>query len=503
MTALPQTRARRVGPAASLMTLALGGCLAGPGFVRPKADVPAAWSAANAGIVSAEPSDAAWWSSFGDPELTSLIERAQGDSFQTRQAVVRIDEARAQRRMAAAGAMPQLSANGSYANTRISERTAMTSLLGSLGGGARGAAPGGVSAALPGLNNPFDQYDYGLSGSWELDLFGRVRRTVEAADANTAVAVEDGRAVRVALAAEVGATYVDLRGVQALEVVTQARLTTARAVLRLAEDARRAGLSNDRELSAAAAAVAAAEAQLPPLEDQAAAGRNQLALLMAARPGALDAELADVEALPPLPEAVPVGLPADLARRRPDVRRAEAQLHAAVAQQGVAAAALYPRIVLQASAGYQASRPAALTDWAAHYLTVGPSLDLPVFDAGQRRANVQLQDVRAKAAALAYAQTVLGALHEAEDAMTAYAQARSRQASLQAAVEQDRQALDLAQRRYGAGSASYREVLDVQDRLQAAQTTLIASAAAAGKDLIALYRALGGGWERGAPDAPA
>jgi NodT family efflux transporter outer membrane factor (OMF) lipoprotein len=503
MTASSHSRARRAAAAAaSLMALALAGCLVGPRFVPPKADVPAAWSAARAGVTSAEPSDAAWWSSFGDPELTSLIERALGASFETRQAVLRIDEARAQRRMAAAGAWPQLDAVGSYANTRISERTAMTSLLSSLGG-ARGAAPGGVSAAFPGLKNPFDLYDYGLTGSWELDLFGRVRRTVEAADANTAAAIEDGRAVRVALAAEVGATYVDLRGTQALEAAAEARLATARAVLRLAQDARRAGLGDDRSLSAAAAAVGAAEALLPPLESQAEASRSQLALLLAAKPGALDAELADPKALPPLPATVPAGLPSDLARRRPDVRRAEAQLHAAVAQQGVAAAALFPSIVLQASAGYQASRPAALTDWAARYLTLGPSLDLPVFDAGQRRANVQLQDVRAKQAALAYAQTVLNALHEVEDAMTAYGQERSRQDSLQAVFVQDRGTLDLTQRRYRAGSANYREVLDAQDRLQAAQEALIASTSAAGEDLIALYRALGGGWERGAAEAPA
>jgi NodT family efflux transporter outer membrane factor (OMF) lipoprotein len=489
---------------AGALTL-LSGCVVGPNFVPPTADLPPAWSQAALGVNAAASSDDAWWTVFGDPELGSLVDRAQAGNLATRQAVLRIDEARAERRAAAAGAWPQVSVGGAYQNSRISERTALTSLFATYGAAARGAAGalGGVPGALPTLNNPFDLYQWGADASWELDLFGRVRRTVEAADASTEAAVQDSRAVRVALSAEVAAAYVELRGAQALRRLSEARLATARDLLRLAEQAREADLGGDQDIADAKAAVASAEAVLPPLQAQETLDRNQLALLLAENPGALETELAAPAPLPAAPRLASTGLPSDLARRRPDIRRAEAELHAAVAMQGVAVADLYPRVVLQASGGYQASHPGDLTSWAAHYLTVGPTLDLPLFDAGRRRANIQLQDVRAKEAALAYAQTVLGALHEVEDAMAVYGRERARLVALQTVVDQQNAAFDLAHRRYAAGSSAFREVLANQDRLQAAQLAQVQSAMAADEDLVALYRALGGGWEAPAAGGPA
>ncbi len=494
----------RIAPLTALCASLLGGCVVGPNFSPPKADMPARWISTPAqplpsAVTPERAEDGAWWNSFSDPELSSLVDRAEASNMDARQAVLRIQEARAQRSQAAAGAWPQVDAGGSYTNTRISERTATTSLLSALGGGTKGAAPGGVSGALPGLANPFDLYQYGLNASWELDLFGRVKRTVEAADADTAAAVDDAQAVRVSLAAEVAAAYIDLRAAQTREAVTTDTLETARGLLRLANDARTAGLGDDLDVAEAEAEVASAAAQLPPLEQQAAADRNQLTLLLAERPGALDVELVSAAALPPAPPSVPVGLPADLARRRPDIRRAEAQLHAATARQGVAVASLYPNIALTASAGYEASRPIALTDWAAHYFTVGPTLDVPIFDAGQRLATVRLQDVRSREAALTYAQTVLGALHEVEDGISAYDEEQTRRTALQAAVDHNKVALALARHRYQVGSVSFRDVLDADDKLEQARLALTSSLAATDEDLVVLYKALGGGWD----DAPA
>lgn len=492
---------RRLAPAiggAVLGAAVLGGCTVGPRFTPPSANLPAGWASTSQAVHPAtdvsEPEDDAWWAAFGDPELDSLIERASHANLDARQAVLRIEEARAERRLAAAGAAPQLDAGGAYETTRISERTATTSLLGSLAGHSQGGAPGGVAAAIPGLQNPFNQYQYGLSAAWELDLFGRVRRTVEAADATTAAAQEDARAVRVTVLAQVAATYVDLRGVQTQRRVTAETLETAKSLLALARDSRREGLGNDQDVDDASAAAASLEAALPLLDQQAAADRNQLAVLLAVTPGALDAELESDAPPPPTPVRVPIGLPSDLARRRPDIREAEAALHAAVARQGVAVASLYPTVSLNAGFGFEASRPAALTDWAARYLTAGPSLDLPLFDAGQRLATVKIQDVRAKAAAVAYAQTVLGALDEAEDAVGAYNRQQTRQGSLQSAVDDSRASLALSQRRYATGSSSYREVLTAQGKLEQAQLALAASTALTDEDLIGLYRALGGGW---------
>lgn len=482
---------------------ALCGCAVGPNYSPPKPDVPAAWRGAApphappSAVAQRNIEDGDWWKSFGDPELTSLIDRALKANLAARQAVLRIEEARAERRVLAAAAWPSLDATASDTETRISERTATASLLSAFSGAGTspGGAPGGVSSALPGLQNPFSQYQYGLTGSWEIDLFGRIRRQVEAADANTAAAVEDSRAVDVSLMAEVAAAYVDLRAAQQQRAIAEEAAETARRMLELATDAHQAQIGDDIDVANARAALSAAEAAPPPLEIEIAADESQLALLLAEKPGALESELQNPAAIPTLPPAVPVGLPSELARRRPDIREAEANLHAAVAQQGVAVADLYPRLSITGALGLEAATPAGLGDWAARYLTVGPGLDLPVFDAGARRATVHIADLRAKEAAIAYAQTVLGALHEVENAMTAYDQERARRASLDAAVTQDRAALSLASVRYQVGSAGLIGVLDARERLEAAQTALASSTAATAQDLVALYRSLGGGWE--------
>jgi multidrug efflux system outer membrane protein len=504
MKVCPPYAARRLA-AVTLLGL-LAGCTVGPRFSPSTANLPATWStpmSARPGqpsTVATAPTDDAWWTHFGDPELDSLIERASRANLDARQAVLRVEEARAQRRLAAAGALPQLDAGGSYETTRISEKTATTSLLSALGGHSAGAAPGGVAASIPGLQNPFSTYQYGLNASWELDLFGRVRRTIEAADADTLAAEEDARAVRVVVLAEVAAAYVDLRGVQAQRALSAEALKTAQDQLRLAADSRRQGLGNDVDLHSATAAAASLEATLPILDQQASVDRNQLALLLAAAPGSLDGELQSAAPTPPAPLVVPIGLPSDLARRRPDIREAEAALHAAVARQGVAVASLYPSVSLNAGFGFEASRPAALTDWAARYLTAGPSIDVPVFDAGQRLATIRIEDARAKSAAVSYAQTVLEALDQAEDAVSAYGQQQARRASLQVSANESQAAFDLAQRSYRAGSSSYRAVLEAQAKLQQAQLALAAGAALTDEDLVGLYRALGGGWQMAEQD---
>ncbi len=291
-------------------------------------------------VSAAEAQDDAWWGGFDDAELTSLIDRALSANLDARQAVLRIDEARAQRRIAGAGAWPTVDATTSFTETRISERTSTSSIFGALAG--KSGAPPGVAAAIPGLVNPFSQYQYGLTGSWEIDLFGRIRRQVEAAEANTAAAVEDDHAVQVSLMAEVAGAYIDLRGAQARREVTLANVATARALLKLAADARAAGLGNDLDIASGKAELASAQAALPPLQTEIANDESQLGLLLAAKPGALDAELEGLRAIPLVPPLVPVGLPAELARRRPDIREAEARLHASVALQGVAVANLYP-----------------------------------------------------------------------------------------------------------------------------------------------------------------
>ncbi len=489
---------------AAVVALLLQGCTVGPDFVPPKADTPAGWTDAALTPVPARAETSAaqatpvttaeWWTSFDDPTLTSLIDRATASNLDLRQAVLRIAEARAQRGIAGAAEWPTVSGNGSYTRERISEKTAMTSLLAGFSGGAHGA-PGGVSGALPGLQNPFDQYQYGFNSSWEIDLFGRVRRSVEAADADTDTSVEDSRDVLVSVLGDVARTYIDLRGAQLRISILEENLKTQRDTLDLARDRRRAGVGNDLDVANAAAQATSTEAELPTVNARITQDINQLCFLLGLDPGALRDELATVAPVPPVPPQVPVGLPADIVRRRPDIRAAEAQLHAATARVGVAVADLFPRMTLNADIGLQAQRLTDLSNWASRFFSIGPNLELPIYNGGERRATVQLQNLKTKEAAVAYARTVLAAIHDVENALAAYGIEQSRRVSLEATVTQNRDALTLARQRYGGGVTSFLDVLNAERSLQQTELSLTDSTTAVSIDLVALYKALGGGWE--------
>ncbi len=480
---------------AAILSSPLIGCAVGPDFHRPLPEVPAAWSASatpragdQASQVTSSPAEDAvdWWVAFNDPQLTSLIERARAANLDARLAVLRIAEARAQRDVAAAAQWPNLSSNASAQVNRLSESTPTGALFGKIG---QVAGASGVS-----FPNPYDQYQLGFGASWEVDLFGRVRRSVEAANADGAATLEDSRAVLVSLLGDVGRAYIDLRGAQAKRKILEDSIATRRELLELASQRRRAGLSGDIDVVRAAAEASSAEAQLPTLDRQIARDINQLSQLIGRQPGALRAELERSETIPPVPPRVPVGLPADLARRRPDIREAEARLHAATARVGVAVADLYPRLTLNAQGGVQGQSLASLTDWGSRFLTSGPTIELPIFDAGRRRATVRLQDLRAQEAALNYRRTVLAALHEVDDALAAYGADQARTAALTETVARNRDAMALARQRYASGVGSYIEVLDAERTLQQNELALAESAAAVSSDLVGIYRALGGGW---------
>lgn len=491
----------------SLMLL-LSSCALGPDFNSPKPDTPADWTqdalqpgkkAGQQSSATTAPVAAAWWASFNDATLTSLIARASSANFDLRQATLRIAEARAQRDITGATQFPTLNANGGYTRQRISERTAFTSLLGSIGAshGTAGAGgpPGGVPSAIPSLPNPFDQYQWGFDASWEVDLFGRVRRSVEAADATTQASIEDRNDILVSLQGDVARAYIDLRAAQLRRSVLEDDLKSQREILALTRDRARFGMGNDVDVANAAAQVTSTEALLPQAASQISQDINQLSLLLALPPGALRGELDSAEPVPPVPPNVPVGLPADLARRRPDIRRAEAQLHAATADIGVAVADLFPRLTLNADAGIEASRFADLSNWAGRFFSLGPSLEIPIFSGGARQANLRLKDAKAQETAIAYAGTVLSALHEVENALVAYGNEQSRRTSLEATLAQNRTALTLAQQRYQSGIASFLDVLDAERTLQQTQLSLTDSTATVSTDLVAIYKALGGGWQ--------
>jgi NodT family efflux transporter outer membrane factor (OMF) lipoprotein len=254
-------------------------------------------------------------------------------------------------------------------------------------------------------------------------------------------------------------------------------------------------LGNDLDVSNAAAQVSTTEAQLPLLQREIDSDINQISLLLAREPGALKTELASAKAVPPVPPEIPIGLPGDLARRRPDIREAEAQLHAATAQVGVAVANLYPSVSFSAPFGLQAERPVDLASWAAAFYQIGPTITVPIFEGGKLHATVKLEEASQKQAAVDYAKTVLGAIHDVDNALVTYSTEQQHRQALEATVAENRHAVALAERRYRNGLTTFLDVLDAQRALLATELTLADSTQAVSTDLVALYKTLGGGWE--------
>jgi multidrug efflux system outer membrane protein len=489
---------RSCPPCVAVLLTLCAGCTVGPRFVPPTPQAPAHWSApATASPSAPQPVSAIteqsaqqpqWWATFNDPLLTSLAQRSLDSNLDLRVAVLRIEEARAQREVTAAGYWPTVSAEASYTRQRLSDTTPTGALFNSVG---NLRLPGGAALNIP---NPYNQYQLSADASWEIDLFGRVRRAVEAADAGVQVSIEDRRAVLVSVLADVAQNYIELRGAQSHLLIARENLATIEELQELTQQRRDAGMTTDVDVSNAIAQSTATRAEVPAFDLQVTQDINQLSLLLGREPEALRAELDNAAPVPPLPDLVPIGVPADLARRRPDVREAEANLHAAIAQSGVAVADLYPRLTLSAMGGFQSETAGELLQWASRFGSFGPALQLPVFDRG-RWKTVRLYDVRAQEAALGYQRTVLDALHEVENTLAAYAADQQRRAWLDATVLQDRDVLNLQRQRYESGLATFIEVLDAERSLQQNQLALTDSATAVAVDLVRLYRALGGGWE--------
>ena len=502
---------RRAGLAA--LMLPLGACTVGPNFVRPTPPTPAHWPLPPAGAsqgVSPPPAStiteakalgpaalAAWWTRFHDPVLSALVQRSISANLDLRAAVLRSQEARMQRDITAAGRLPTPSVNASYDRERISESTPEGALLGSAG---KVSIPGAGGIGIPSIPNPYSQYQLGAAASWEPDLFGRLRRSIEAANAQLQVSVEDQHAVQVALLARVAQSYIALRSAQARKAVASANLLTITELLQLTRQRRAAGLTGELDVHNALAQLAQTRASLPTFDLQITQSIHTLSNLLGQAPEALRGELAAAAPIPPVPPQVPIGLPAQLARRRPDIRQAEASLHAATAQIGVAVGNLFPRLTLSASGGLQSDALTTLMRWSSLFGSIGPSLQLPVFDRGAWKT-VHLDSLKAQEAALFYQSTVLNALHEVEDAMAAYGADQRQRQWLSDAVEQNRLALSLAQQRYQSGVTDFLEVLDAERSLQQNQLAQLSATAAVCTDLVSLYRALGGGWRADSADS--
>lgn len=476
--------------------LLLGACTVGPDFVAPKAETPPTWTHAAlpqkgaSAAVPLEAADDAWWQSFGDPELSSLIARASAANLDLKEAALRIAEARLQEKITAAAGLPTLDANASYASTRFSTNTAQGSLFNTLGSV---KAPAGFS--IPNFPNPYDQFQTGFDASWEPDLFGGIKRSEEAGAAQTQAAVEERNAALISLQAEIARAYMDLRGAQLKLSITAGNIATERETLALTRDREKAKLGDDLDVDNAAAQVSSTQSQLPLLNSEIQSDINQLSQLLAREPGALAAELETARAVPSPPPQILIGLPGDLARRRPDIREAEANLRAATARVGVAVAQLYPSLTFNAGFGTQAEQFPQLASWASRFFQIGPSINIPIFEGGKLRTTVRLQEAQEKEAAVDYAKTVLGAVHDVENALVAYSAEQQRNHSLETTERENRRALALARQRYRNGITTFLDVLDAQRAALQTQLALADSTQSVSTDLVALYKALGGGWQ--------
>ncbi len=498
-----------------LALMLLAGCTVGPNFEEPSVKSAPGWLdvhgpdlSAHPAIVSvpvAEPIDPAWWNLFGDPELTRLVVRAMAGNLDIQAAAARVAQSRAQLRVAGASQYPDINGNASYTREYQSPK----GVIGLLGGtsdstpatgtNGLGGRQGGIPESGLGANGlpPFDLFQYGFDASWELDLWGRVRSVVENAGASAEAQAFAKRDTQLATVAEVARDYLQLRGTQeSLRIARETLASEQRSTDITAERARK-GFVQELDVEDARAQAAATAAQIPQLEQSQAQQINAIGLLLGEYPRALEIELKAAEPVPSPPLRVPVGLPSELARRRPDIREAEAKLHAATANIGAAKADFYPKVTLSGSFAIQATQFANLSSWDAKSYSIGPSVSLPIFNGGQLAGTLALRKGEQAEAAANYQKTVLSAFRDVDDALTAYAAEQRRQDQLRVAQTASRKALDLANTRYVQGLTGYLDVLTAERTLLSNEQSLADSTAAISTNLVSLYKALGGGWDLG------
>src|SRR2546425_107129 len=462
-------------------SLLLAGCAVGPNYKRPKAAVPTQWTVApTRGTETKSPDTDEWWASFQDPELNSLVERSASRNLDLKLALERVQEARAARGVARSGYFPSI--DGAASGTRNRQR-----VIGPVG-------PQNSPVIVP---VEFNNFQGGLSASWELDVFGGTRRGVQAATADVTAADENRRDVLVILLGDVGRVYAQLRGFQRRLEIANKNIKTQQDTLDLTTARAKAGLATELDVSRAAAQLESTKAVVPTLISAIDVSIHRLSVLLGEEPGALRGELEKTGPIPPAGPDVEVGLPSDLLKRRPDIRRAEAQLAAATARIGEAKADLFPRFVLTGTAGRQATQLHDLTLGVGNFFSAGPGISLPLFTGGRIRSNIAVQNSRQRGALISYESVILHSLEEVQDALVNYSQEQERRDRLNEAVQHSQLAVDTATEQYRAGLVDFLSVLEAQRELYANEDQFVQSQTSVTTNLVGLYRALGGGWSVG------
>ena len=479
----------RVGRAAvgmaSLCLAAAAGCMVGPYYHPPQPNMPTAWAGPTDQMTTSVEKQAAlvnWWTTFQDPTLSALVERAVKSNLDLRQAEARLQQARAAHGIAAAALWPTVNATAAF--TRSASPSASSG-----GGGASSSSTGKPAVIAHSL------FQAGLDASWEMDLFGGVRRNLEAADADVWAAVEDSRDVLVTLVAEVALNYIDLRGSQQQIVIAQNNLVAQKHNADITRQRFAAGLASGLDVANADAQVATTAAQIPLLESSARQTIYSLSVLLGQAPATLLKELEPTSAIPPTPPEVPIVLPSELLRRRPDIRRAEAQIHAATARIGVATADLFPKFSLTASLSSQSNRLGSVLDWVNRSWSFGPSAGWTLFDGGAILSNIEVQKAIEEQVLITYQKAILTALQDVENALIAYTKEQENRKALTDAVTANRKALDLSTKLYIEGQTDFLNVLIAERSLYNSEDALVQATRTVSTNLVALYKALGGGWD--------
>jgi len=460
----------------------VAGCTVGPDYEKPETTTPEQWQQSilerDPALVPAPGDIEQWWKILGDPVLDRLIEETGRSNYDLRIAIARVEEAREFVGVVSGEAYPQAGASANASRSRISEKVL--------------PLPGGQTQ---------NSFNLGVSASWELDVFGRIRRSVEAATAEYQATQEDRNDVLISVYAQVGRSYVALRTAQARMEAARRNIESQREIVKLTRTRFKYGLASDLDVAQAEQVLASSEATVPEIQVQVDRAMHALALLLGKEPSALSGELAKPRPIPGLNTTIKVGVPADLIRRRPDIRRAERQLAAQTARIGVATAELYPSFNIFGMLGLAAGKTSAVFTSGSHTYSLGGGVLWNLFAGGSIRSQIRVEGARAEQAKLRYEKTVLNALREVEDDLVGLAENEKRRAALSRNTQAASRSLRLALELYKDGLRDFQSTLDAERALFAAEDRSSAADGATASSLINLYQALGGGWSPDDPEA--
>lgn len=466
------------------LALAMTGCAVGPDFLPPEAPVQDNWIETGDKRVSTKEIKSHWWRVFKDPTLNRLVDLASEQNLPVQVAGLRILEARAQLGIAIGLLFPQQQeATGAGTWNKISERAANQALL---------------------PKHAFSDFAVGFDATWEIDFWGRYRRNIEAADAIMLGAIADYDNALVSLTADVARTYATIRTFEVLLEIARENVKLQREGLQLAEARFNSGATSELDVAQQKALLESTLASIPELQTGLQRAKNALSVLLGQPPGGVDPLLRGPQRIPSASYRVAVGLPAELLRRRPDVRAAEMKAAAESARIGLAESELYPRFFLFGEIGVEAANAAKLFAPGSMFLTAGPGFRWSILNYGRIANNVRSQDARFQQALVNYEDTVLRAAREVEDALIGFLKAQQRAASLQRSVNAAERAVELSFIQYREGAENFQRPLDAQTRLLTERNRLAETRSTIATNLIALYKALGGGWEirNGKPIVP-